>query len=90
MKRWQALDMVNLVVLPRVLFSATFYPLSVYPDFFQVLTQLSPLYHGVQLIRSLTLGTFDVNLFGHIGFLVAMGAAGSMIAARRLEKLLLS
>jgi lipooligosaccharide transport system permease protein len=90
MKSWQDFDMVNLVVLPLFLFSATFYPLSVYPDFFQVLTQLSPLYHGVQLIRSLTLGSFDVNLFGHIGFLVAMGAVGSMIAARRLEKLLLS
>jgi lipooligosaccharide transport system permease protein len=90
MNSWQDFDMVNLVVLPLFLFSATFYPLSVYPDFFQVLTQLSPLYHGVQLVRSLTLGTLDVNLFGHIGFLVAMGAAGSVIAARRLEKLLLS
>ena len=90
MKSWQDFDMVNLVVLPLFLFSATFYPLSVYPDFFQVLTQLSPLYHGVQLIRSLTLGYFDVNLFAHVGFLVAMGAVGSIIAARRLERLLLS
>jgi len=90
MKSWQDFDMVNLVVLPLFLFSATFYPLSVYPDFFQKLTQLSPLYHGVQLIRSLTLGTFDINLIGHIGFLMAMGAVGSIIASRRLEKLLLS
>jgi lipooligosaccharide transport system permease protein len=90
MKSWQDFDMVNLVVLPLFLFSATFYPLDVYPQFFQVLTQFSPLYHGVQLIRSLTLGTFDVNLFGHLGFLVAMGAVGSIITSRRLEKLLLS
>lgn len=90
MKSWQDFDMVNLIVLPLFLFSATFYPLDVYPDVFQALTQLSPLYHGVQLIRSLTLGTFDLNLFAHIGFLVAMGAIGSYITARRLEKLLLS
>jgi lipooligosaccharide transport system permease protein len=90
MNSWQDFDMVNLVVLPLFLFSATFYPLDVYPEFFQVLTQLSPLYHGVQLIRSLTLGTLSINLFAHIGFLVTMGAAGSYVTSRRLEKLLLS
>ena len=90
MNSWQDFDMVNLVVLPLFLFSATFYPLDVYPEIFQVLTQLSPLYHGVQLVRSLTLGTLSVNLFAHIGFLVAMGAAGSYVTSRRLGKLLLS
>ncbi|MBT8216601.1 MAG: ABC transporter permease [Acidimicrobiia bacterium] len=90
MNSWQDFDLVNLFVLPLFLFSATFYPLDVYPEFFQALTQLSPLYHGVQLIRSLTLGTLSINLFAHIGFLVAMGAAGSVVTSRRLGKLLLS
>jgi lipooligosaccharide transport system permease protein len=90
MNSWQDFDLVNLFVLPLFLFSATFYPLSVYPDAFQVLTQLSPLYHGVQLIRSFTLGVFDFSLLGHISFLVAMGAFGSIVTSRRLEKLLLS
>ncbi|MDH3606630.1 MAG: ABC transporter permease [Acidimicrobiia bacterium] len=90
MKSWQDFDMVNLIVLPLFLFSATFYPLDVYPEFFQVLTQISPLYHGVQLIRSLTLGTLSIDLFAHIGFLVAMGAAGSYVTSKRLSKLLLS
>ncbi|MGI9648072.1 MAG: ABC transporter permease [Acidimicrobiia bacterium] len=90
MNSWQDFDMVNLVVLPLFLFSATFYPLDVYPELFQVLTQLSPLYHGVQLIRALTLGYFDINLFGHVAYLLAMGAVGATIASRRLEKLLLS
>jgi lipooligosaccharide transport system permease protein len=90
MNSWQDFDMVNLVVLPLFLFSATFYPLDVYPDVFQVLTQLSPLYHGVQMIRALTLGYFDVNLFGHVAYLLTMGAIGATIASRRLEKLLLS
>ncbi len=90
MNSWQDFDLVNLIVLPLFLFSATFYPLSVYPDIFQTLTQLSPLYHGVQLIRSFTLGTLSIDLFGHIAFLVAMGGVGSYITSRRLEKLLLS
>ena len=90
MNSWQDFDMVNLVVLPLFLFSATFYTLDVYPPLFQTLTQLSPLYHGVQLIRSLTLGTLSINLFAHIGFLLTMGLAGSYVTSRRLEKLLLS
>ena len=90
MKSWQDFDLVNLIVLPLFLFSATFYPLDVYPDVFQALTQLSPLYHGVQLVRAFTLGMLNINLFAHVGFLVALGAAGSYVTSRRLEKLLLS
>jgi lipooligosaccharide transport system permease protein len=90
MKSWQDFDMVNLVVLPLFLFSATFFPLSRYPDWFEPFVQLSPLYHGVELIRALTLGVFTASLVAHIGYLVVMGALGSIVASRRLEKLLLS
>ena len=90
MKSWQDFDMVNLVVLPLFLFSGTFYPLDVYPAAFQVFTRFSPLYHGVELIRSLTLGIFDWSLLGHIAFLAAMGAVGATITSRRLSKLLLT
>ena len=90
MKSWQDFDLVNMVTLPLFLFSGTFYPLDVYPDIFQVLTKFSPLYHGVELIRALTLGAFDYTLIGHIGFLLAMGAIGVAIVSRRLNKLLLA
>jgi lipooligosaccharide transport system permease protein len=90
MRSWQDFDLINLVILPLFLFSATFYPLSVYPEPFQVFTRLSPLYHGVELIRSLTLGAVDWSLAGHVAFLAAMGAAGVLVAARRLERLLLT
>ena len=90
MKSWQDFDLVNMVTLPLFLFSATFYPLDVYPQFFQVLTQFSPLYHGVALIRSLTLGALDISMIGHTAFLVVMGAIGSTITVRRLGKLLMS
>ncbi len=90
MRSWQDLDMVTLVTLPLFLFSATFYPLDIYPPAIQVLTQLSPLYHGVELIRGLTLGIIRPVLLAHAGVLVAMGAIGSVAAARRIEKLLLN
>ncbi|HDH02871.1 MAG TPA: ABC transporter, partial [Actinobacteria bacterium] len=61
MRSWQDFDLVTLVTLPLFLFSATFFPLDVYPPAIQTLTQISPLYHSVELIRALTLGIFDIN-----------------------------
>jgi lipooligosaccharide transport system permease protein len=90
MRSWQDFDLVNLVTLPLFLFSATFYPLDVYPPFFQNFTRFSPLYHGVELIRGFTLGVFDPSMIGHAAVLVAMSAAGITVAGRRLEKLLLT
>ncbi len=90
MRSWQDFDMITLVTLPLFLFSATFYPLDVYPPLMQNLTRLSPLYHGVEIIRAVTLARFDWSLAGHISFLVVMGAIGVTVAARRVEKLLLN
>jgi lipooligosaccharide transport system permease protein len=90
MKGWQDFDLVQLVTLPLFLFSATFYPLEIYPPLLQRLTLMSPLYHGVALIRGLTLGDLGWSMLGHAGFLVVMGAIGWSIASRRLGKLLLS
>jgi len=89
MRGWQDFDMVGVVTLPLFLFSATFYPLDVYPPLIQQLTKISPLYHGVELIRGLTLGIPDASMLGHIAFLVAMGIVAAMIASRRIGKLLL-
>ncbi len=89
MRSWVDLDMVNLALLPLFLFSATFYPLDVYPRPLQLVTQLSPLYHGVALIRGLTLGAIDVSLLGHVLFLVVMAVVGGLVAGRRLARQLL-
>jgi lipooligosaccharide transport system permease protein len=90
MRSWQDFDLVQMVILPLFLFSATFFPLDVYPPAIQPLLQLSPLYHGVALLRSLTLGSFDVAMLGHVAFLVVMAAVGIAIAGRRIERLLLT
>lgn len=88
MKSWQHFDLVTLVTLPMFLFSATFFPLDVYPGPIQLVVQASPLYHAIELIRALTLDQFDVTVIGHLGYLLAMGAIGLMVTGRRLEGLL--
>jgi lipooligosaccharide transport system permease protein len=88
MKSWQHFDLVTLVTMPIFLFSGTFFPLDVYPRALQYLVQLSPLYHGIELIRAFTLNQFDITVFGHLAFLLSMGAIGIAVAGRRLEGLL--
>lgn len=88
MRSWQDFDLVMLATMPLFLFSATFYPLDVYPPALQLVTRLSPLYHGNELLRAFSLGSFDWTVLGHVGFLVAMGLVGITVASRRLDGLL--
>jgi lipooligosaccharide transport system permease protein len=90
MRGWTDFDLVNLVMLPLFLFSTTFYPLSIYPRWLQLVVECTPLYHGVVLERALTLGAVGPGLLGHAAYLAAMGAAGMMVASRRFGVLLLS
>ena len=88
MRSWADFEYVPAVTLPLFLFSATFYPISSYGDW-AWLVQLSPLYHGVVLIRAANLGEFSPALLGHAGVLVGLAVVGVAIAAHRLETLLL-
>lgn len=82
-------DFIQLAVMPLFLFSTTFYPLSVYPPPLQVLVQCFPLYHGIELMRELTVGAVSWGMLGHLGYLAAMAALGLWAAARRITHLLL-
>jgi lipooligosaccharide transport system permease protein len=89
MRSWQDFDLVQLAVLPMFLFSATFFPLSVYPPALQWLVQAFPLYHAVALMRGLTTGVVGVSMLGHAAYFVVMAALGIVLASRRLDTLLL-
>lgn len=89
MRSWQDFDLVQLVVLPLFLFSATFYPITAYPEALQVVVRLSPLYQGVDLVRALTTGAVGPLSLVHVAYLVVMGLIGLAIASRRLGRLLL-
>jgi lipooligosaccharide transport system permease protein len=90
MRSWQDFDVVQLAVLPMFLFSATFYPLATYPPAVRWIVELTPLFHGVSLIRGLTTGLLGWSMLVDVGYLVALGLVGLTVAARRLERLLLT
>ena len=89
MRTWQDFDLIQLVILPMFLFSGTFYPLDAYPEALRVVVQLTPLYQGVDLLRSLVVGHLDGSLLVHVVYLAAMGVGGLLVVSRRLDKLLL-
>ncbi|MGN8244361.1 ABC transporter permease [Cellulomonas soli] len=89
MKTFQQMDWINFVMLPMFLFSATFYPLSVYPQAVQWLIQALPLWHAVELVRGLTTGLLDAAMLGHVAYFVVMIAAGVVLTTRRLRALFL-
>ena len=89
MRTWQDFDLIQLVILPMFLFSGTFFPLNALPDGVRVLVQLTPLYHGVDLLRQLSVGVLGPDILIHVVYLVVMGLIGLAIVSRRLDKLLL-
>jgi lipooligosaccharide transport system permease protein len=89
MRSWQDFDLVQLAVLPMFLFSATFFPLSVYSPALQWLVQAFPLYHAVTLIRGLTTGVVGWSMLGHVVYFMVMAAVGIVVASSRLKTLLL-
>jgi lipooligosaccharide transport system permease protein len=89
MRSWQDFELVQLAIMPMFLFATTFYPLSVYPGEVRWLVQCLPLYHGVELMRSLCVGAVHWGLFGHVGYFAVMAGIGFAVASRRLGVLLL-
>ena len=89
MRSWQDFDLIQLVILPMFLFSGTFYPLDAYPDAIRLLVQLTPLYQGVDLLRSLAVGAIGPVVLIHALYLAVMGVAGLFVVSRRLDHLLL-
>jgi lipooligosaccharide transport system permease protein len=89
MRTWQDFDIVSLAFIPLFLFSATFYPLTVFPGWLQAVVRCTPLYQGVVLERAADLGIFTWSLLIHIAYLGVMAVGGVMITSRRLGRLLL-
>ena len=89
MRTWQDFDLIQLVILPLFLFSGTFYPITAYPAALQTLVELTPLWHGVDLLRGLTTGAAQAPAIVHIVYLTVLGAIGLVVVSRRLDRLLL-
>jgi lipooligosaccharide transport system permease protein len=89
MRSWADFAFVELFTLPMFLFSATFVPLDEYPPAVQWVLPLTPLYHGVDLMRDLALGTVGWDELIHVAYLLGVMALGVWFTARRLERKLL-
>jgi lipooligosaccharide transport system permease protein len=87
MKNFQQMNWINFFLLPMFLFSGTFFPVSVYPDWIEVIVKALPLWQGVDLVRSLMLGVIDLSVLGHIAYFVVMITLGLSFTTVRLKAL---
>lgn len=87
MKNFQQMNWINFFLLPMFLFSGTFFPVSVYPDWIEAIVMALPLWQGVELVRSLMLGIMDVSVLGHIAYFLVMIALGLTFTTVRLKAL---
>ena len=76
-------------ITPLFLFSGTFFPVSSLPPALQVVAWLTPLFHGVALTRSLSLGTIGEDPAAavvHLAYLMTMAGVGAWLATRTVER----
>jgi lipooligosaccharide transport system permease protein len=88
MRTWQDFDLVTLVQLPLFLFSGTFFPITLYPQWLGAIVSVSPLYQAAALLRGFSLGQFDWIMIFRAGYLLAIALAGLYVAARRFQRIL--
>src|SRR5260370_33030635 len=74
-------------MIPLFLFSGTFFPISQLPAWVRPVAYATPLWHGVALSRSLSLGTADLSgALAHLGYLLALAVIGVAAGARTYRR----
>jgi lipooligosaccharide transport system permease protein len=75
------------LIVPMFLFSGTFFPVSQLPLAFELVAYVTPIWHGVELCRMLTLGTAEiVPALGHLAYLLAWTLVGFELARRSYRR----
>jgi len=87
MTSFQQLEIINIFLLPMFLFSGSFYPLTVFPQWLQFTVNLLPLTHAINLVRGLCLGHINMALAGHALYFVIMIICGLFFTTKRLNAL---
>ena len=79
------------LITPMFLFSGTFFPVEQLPGWMQPVAWATPLWHGVELSRSLSLGTTTaVTAVGHVGYLLLWVVGGAVVARWAFTRRLVS
>lgn len=86
---FQQMDWINIVLLPMFLFSATLFPISAFPEAVQWFIMALPLWHGVELMRQLSVGHFEASTALHLSYFVVLSVLGIAFTTRRLRSLFL-
>ena len=79
-------------IVPLFLFSGTFFPISQLPEFLQRVAYVTPLFHGVEMVRKLAVpeaGTDVITtmpMWIHIVYLLVMTAVGVVLSIRFLDR----
>ncbi len=74
-------------MMPLMLFSGTFFPVSQLPGWLRLLAYATPLWHGVALCRALSLGQADwPGALGNVAYLAALAAFGIWAGARTYRR----
>jgi lipooligosaccharide transport system permease protein len=74
--------MSRFVVVPMFMFSGTFFPIEELPGALEPVAYVTPLWHGVDLARELSLGTAEIgSSLLHAGYLGLWAVAGMAVAA---------
>jgi lipooligosaccharide transport system permease protein len=68
------------VITPLFLFSGVFFPIARLPEVLERAAWFTPLFHGVELVRGLTLDVLPAAWATHVAFLVTLAAAGFVLA----------
>ena len=87
MTSFQHMGMINIVILPLTLFSGSFFPLSILPNWLANIVYWTPLTQGIELMRMLTLGTVNGSIFIHLAYFGVFIAGGLYFTTRRLNAL---
>lgn len=76
----------TLVMMPLMLLSGVFYPVSALPELMQQIVYSLPLIHAVQLVRPLMAGLPVTDVALHLSVLVAYGVVGYLIGVRLVRR----
>jgi lipooligosaccharide transport system permease protein len=75
------------VLIPLFLFSGTFFPITQLPGWLQPVAYVTPLWHGVELCRGLSLGTLTAgDALLNVGYLVLLAVAGTLVGERTYRR----